>query len=837
MIYPTGFELKIGFDKIRETLTQLCMSSAGRELVDNIVFLTDASVLETELDRTAEMREICLFEQKFPENGYEDTLSFLRQMELQPSFYPDVPSLVKLQTALVTVRNVLHFFSNSKEGAYPALKALCAPVSFFPAILQRLDKLLDRYGAIRDNASPRLAEIRSSLKSKEQQVLRKIHGILKEAQEKGVTDPEASVSVRDGRMLIPVPAGNKKKMEGYVWDESSSGKTVFIEPAEVVNLNNQIKELSFAEQREIVIILRDFAGFLVPYIPDLIAQAEFLGKIDFLRAKARAAVRMEAGKPVLSQETGLFLLRARHPLLEPALKKEGKSIVPLTLKIDPAKRILLISGPNAGGKSVCLKTVGLLQYMFQCGLLIPASETSEFSIFESIFLDIGDEQSLENDLSTYSSHLLNMREILNHADDRSMILIDEFGAGTEPAAGGAIAEALLEQWEQSGSYGVITTHYTNLKFFATTSKGVLNGAMQFDVQHIRPLFKLETGVPGNSFAFELARKMGLPDNLIQKAQEKAGAGFVETERYIRNIARNRRKWEEKVARIKQTDKTLENITDKYQAELTEIRSLRKRMLEQARLDALKIVETANKKVENTIKEIRESQAEKEKTKLAREDLNHFKESLKKVSEDTQDEKIARKMEQLRKRKEASEKRKQKRDKEGGPDRKKPQKETTPADMQKPPGPGDKVKTGDGTIVGELLKIKGEKAGIGTGQIITWVDAADLQKISQNEYKQHTKTVRSVRDTIPDSVSSRRLNFSSRLDVRGMRADEALQEVSRFLDDAFMTGTGRLEILHGTGTGVLKTEIRKFLKTVPGVDSFQDEHVERGGAGITIVFLE
>ncbi len=836
MIYPAGFEQKIGFDRIREMLAHLCMSTSGRDLVDKIHFLTDPSVLVPELDRTAEMREICLFEQKFPESGYEDTLSFLRQMEVQSSFYPDVPSMVRLQTALTTVRSVLHFFAETKEGAYPALKALCAPVSFFPAILQRLDKLLDRYGNIRDNASAQLAEIRSSLKSKEQQVQRKIHAILKQAQEQGVTDPEASVSVREGRMLIPVPAANKKKIEGYICDESASGKTVFIEPAEVVNLNNQIRELGFAEQREILVILREFAGFLQPYIPDLIIQAELLAKVDFLRAKARAALRMEAGKPVVAQETGLFLLKARHPLLEPALKKEGKSIVPLTLKIDTAKRILLISGPNAGGKSVCLKTVGLLQYMFQCGLLIPASETSEFSIFESLFLDIGDEQSLENDLSTYSSHLLNMREILNHADDRSLILIDEFGAGTEPAAGGAIAEALLEQWEQRGAYGVITTHYTNLKFFATTSKGVLNGAMQFDVQHIRPLFKLETGVPGNSFAFELARKMGLPRELIRKAQEKAGAGFVETERYIRNIARNRRKWEEKVARIKQTDKTLENITDKYQAELTEIRSLRKKMLEQARTDALKIVDSANKKVENTIKEIRESQAEKEKTKLAREDLHHFKESLTKDNADPQEDKITRKMEQLRKRKEASEKRKQKRENDGGQERK-IKKDSARDEPQKPPVAGDKVKTVDGTIVGEILKIKGPKAGVGTGQIITWVDMTRLLKISQNEYRSHTKTVKSLHGSVPDSVATRRLNFSSRLDVRGMRAEEALQEVSRFLDDAFMTGAGRLEILHGTGTGVLKTEIRKFLKNVPGVVSFQDEHIERGGAGITIVLLE
>ncbi|MDD4920007.1 MAG: Smr/MutS family protein [Bacteroidales bacterium] len=837
MIYPDQFEQKIGFDRVREMLTQLCISRCGRELVEEVGFMTDRDTLETAQARTAEMREICLFEQQFPTDGYEDTLVFLKQMEAQPSWIPQVQDLVRLQTAIHTVRALLHFFEHTRQESYPELKTLCRHVTFFPAIVQRLEHILDKFGAIRDNASPELAEIRKSLKKKEQQVVQKIQSILKESRDQGITEPDASASVRDGRMLIPVPAANKKKLQGYICDESASGKTVFIEPMEVVNLNNQIRELEFAQQREITRILQEFAGFLRPYLSDLIEQARFLGTIDFLHAKARLAMKMQAGKPVFNDVSGLYLVRARHPLLETALQREGKQIVPLTLKLDTTKRILLISGPNAGGKSVCLKTVGLLQYMFQCGLLVPAAETSEFSIFRSIFLDIGDEQSLDNDLSTYSSHLLSMKEILEQADENSLILIDEFGAGTEPAAGGAIAETLLRQWEQRGSFGVITTHYTNLKFYVTTSKGVLNGAMQFDVQNIQPLFRLETGVPGNSFAFELARKMGLPADLIQAAQEKAGAGFVETERYIRNIARNRRKWEEKVARISQTDKTLENITDKYQAELTEIRLLRKHMLDEARKEALRIVETANRKVENTIKEIKESQAEKEKTKSVRDDLQEFRKTLSQEALDAEDLKIMHKMEQLRKRKEAGEKRKQQREKRLGQEAKtKPKGQDAPKETG-PLATGDKVRTKDGAMVGEILLIKGNKAHLGMGQIVIWTEISGLERISQNEYRTHTRIQRNPQAASPDDLQARRLHFYPHLDVRGLRAGEALEEVTRFLDDALVLGMEQVDILHGTGTGTLRTLIRDYLKTALGVASFQDEHVERGGSGITVVYLK
>lgn len=834
MIYPSSFEQKIGFDRIRELLVQKCQSSAAKDLVDSIVFYTSAETLNEELFRTDEMRVICMMETGFPGNGYEDTLTFLRQLELIPTYYPDLPSLRKLQASLGTVRSIVNFFSRTHDNAYPYLKQLCQPVVVYPAILQRLDALLDKFGEIRDNASPELSEIRHSIRQKEQAVSRKIQVILKSGQEQGLIDAEASVSMRDGRVLIPVPASNKKKIEGYIYDESASGKTVFIEPAEIVNLNNQIRELYFAEQREIVRILIQFADFLRPYAPDLIQQAHFLASIDFLRAKAALAAGMQAGKPVLSAEPGLFLQRARHPLLQKALEKENKEIIPLTLRLDANKRILLISGPNAGGKSVCLKTVGLLQYMLQCGLLVPASETSEFGLFSSIFIDIGDEQSIENDLSTYSSHLKNMREILEHADAASLILIDEFGAGTEPAAGGAIAEALLERWEVRGCFGVITTHYTNLKFFATASQGVLNGAMQFDVQQIKPLFKLETGVPGNSFAFELARKMGMPQDLIKTAQDKAGTGFVETEKYIRDIARNRRRWEEKVARIKQTDKTLETITDKYQNELSEIQSLRKKMLTQARQEAQQILDEANKKIENAIKEIKESQAEKERTRVVREDIKQLRETLNNEVSGEEDLRIARKMEQLRKRQEENEKRKRLRAGNKAEAAFRP-KEDPGKDL--PLVIGDKVKIKESGMAGEIIRINGKKFSVGIGQIVTHLEEDKLERISRNEYKSRTVKPTNVTGSSSFDLSSRRLNFTSHIDIRGMRPGEALETVSRFIDDALMVGVGQVSILHGTGTGVLRTEVRNYLRSAPGVSSFEDEHVERGGSGITVVYLE
>ncbi|MCF0165206.1 MAG: endonuclease MutS2, partial [Bacteroidales bacterium] len=558
-------------------LTAKCSTSYARNRVEEETISTKEDIISHRLLLTDEMRLICMFEDSFPSGGFVDAKGFLITLRSDYS-YIDLPSLGLLRTMLGTLKRVTAFFNGSKDGLYPNLKKMSEPVSFYPEIARRIDLILDKAGDVRDNASENLALIRRSLKDKESSIMRRIGAILRQAQVDGIADEDAAVSVRDGKTLIPISAANKKKIAGIVYDESSSGKTAFIEPLEVVELNNQVRALRFEEQREIMRILAEFTDFLRPYLDDLVSSAEYLGEIDFIRAKALVAMDMIAGMPIISKNGELSLRKARHPLLETALRKERKEIVPLNLFLNKEKHILLISGPNAGGKSVCLKTVGLLQYMFQWGMLIPTSEVSEMTIFNNIFIDIGDDQSIENDLSTYSSHLTNMKNIVIRADARSLVLIDEFGGGTEPAAGGAIAEAVLAELDKAGAYGVITTHYTNLKLYADSSRGVVNGAMLFDTAAIAPLFKLEQGLPGNSFAFELARKIGLPEAIIKSAEERAGNDFVDMERQLRKIARNRRALDEKLTRIKATDKTLEGLTDKYQKELSEIKALKKSII-------------------------------------------------------------------------------------------------------------------------------------------------------------------------------------------------------------------------------------------------------------------
>jgi len=710
---------------------------------------------------------------------------------------------------------------------------MISPIVLFPEISRRIDAIVDKYGEVRDNASEELSVIRRAIKDKEASISRKISSILKKAQAEGLTDEDATLTVRDGRMLIPVPVSNKKKILGLIFDESASGRTAYIEPIEIVELNNKVKELRFAEQREILKILVEFSDFLRPYLPELLQSAEILGEFDFIRAKALVAISMQAGRPVISKDKELILLKGRHPLLEAALKREGREIVPLTLSLNKEKHILVISGPNAGGKSVCLKTVGLLQYMLQSGFLIPASESSELCLFKEIFIDIGDEQSIENDLSTYSSHLRNMREILSGADSDSLVLIDEFGAGTEPAAGGAIAEAILTELEEKGVFGVITTHYSNLKYYAGTSKGVINGGMQFDVQNIMPLFKLETGVPGSSFAFELARKMGLPESVVRLAEEKAGSEYVDLERNLKKIARNRRMWEEKLARIKTTDKTLENITDKYQKELSEIQALKKDIISKAKEEASKIVSEANKKIESTIKEIRESQADKERTRLLRKELQEFGQETVAVKADESDEKIAAKMVQLLRRREARDKRRAEREKKSSlaPVASTPVK---PVDLTLVKG--DKVRIKGGDLVGEILRLDGKEISVATGSIISRMSSGKVEKISENEYKTLLKRGSSGYIHKSESLNFSTLNFRPAIDIRGQRLDEALESVTRFIDEALVAGVSQVRVLHGKGNGILREEIRKYLKTIGGVSSFKDEHIEQGGSGITVVEL-
>ena len=838
-------EQKIGFDQIRRIISDRCSTAYAVERTATETFSTNQAHIRKRLLLTDEMRLIMMFEDGFPSGGFIDCIDFLKPLERSSSAI-DLLSLRKLKTMLETLRKVTSFFEGIKDGVYPNLKRMSSRILNFPEIQRRIDGILDRYGDVKDTASDELYSIRKSLREKEGTISRRMTAILKKAQEEGIVDSDAGVSVRDGKMLIPVSAANKKRLPGFIYDESATGKTAFIEPAEVVELDNQIKELKFSEQREIVRILFEFTEFLRPYIPDLLDAARYLGEIDFIMAKAQVALDFIAGMPVISEDGRMNLRKARHPLLERALRKEKKEIVPLTASLTPEKHILLISGPNAGGKSVCLKTVGLLQYMFQWGMLIPTSETSEMLVFDRIMVDIGDDQSIDNDLSTYSSFLSNMKEMLAKADDKTLILIDEFGSGTEPAAGGAIAEAILSELDKRGSYGVITTHYTNLKLYASGAEtGVMNGAMMFDVQNIAPLFKLEMGLPGNSFAFELARKMGIPETVIKDAEARAGEEFVGIERNLRKIARNRKALDEKLERIKNTDRTLESITDKYQKELKEIKQLKKTILDEAKKEAEEIIKGANRQVESTIKTIKESQAQKETTQEARKELQDFmsilaarKEQEKKDKEDY----IEKKIRQLDARKERQKQRKAKKadDKETQEMlEKQAEKERIEAFRSAPVKVGEKVRVKENGMVGEVTKVSSKAVVVVIGNISSKMPLDKVERITSNEFKtavkENSKPVSLIK--YDSSISERKLNFSTEIDLRGERLNDAIEKVTRYIDDAVMLGISSVRIIHGKGTGVLRDEIQKLVRTMPGVASARDEHIQFGGTGVTIVTFE
>ena len=844
MTIDKRLEQKLGFDRVRQIISDRCSTAYATERTATETFSSDPAEIRKRLLMTDEMRLIMMFEDSFPSGGFIDCIDFLKPLERSSSAI-DIISLRKLRTMLDTLRKVTAFFNGVKDGVYPCLKRMAAPIMGFPEVQRRIDTILDRYGEVKDTASDELYSIRKSLREKEGAISRRMSAILKKAQEEGIVDSDAGVSVRDGKMLIPVSAANKKRIPGFIYDESASGKTAFIEPAEVVELDNQIKELQFSEQREIVRILYEFSEFLRPYIPELVESAKYLGEIDFIMAKAQIALDFIAGMPVLSENGEMNLRKARHPLLERALKKEKKEIVPLTATLTSQKHILLISGPNAGGKSVCLKTVGLLQYMFQWGMLIPTSETSEMMVFDRIMVDIGDDQSLENDLSTYSSFLMNMKDMLAKADDRTLVLIDEFGSGTEPAAGGAIAEAILSELDKRGAYGVITTHYTNLKLYASGETGVVNGAMMFDVKNIAPLFKLEMGLPGNSFAFELARKTGLPENIIKDAETRAGEEFVGIERNLRKIARNRKALDEKLERIRHTDRTLENITDRYQRELQQIQQMKKEIIEQAKKEAEEIIRKANKQVESTIRTIKESQAERGATQEARRELQGFLGMLsakKEQEEKEREDYIERKIKQIDERRARRQKKKEERADERVQQELREQQaeqERLEAFRTAPLKVGEKVRIKDNGMVGEVTKVSAKAVVVVVGNISTKLPHDKVERITSNEFRSAVKEVARPQTAIriDTSINERKLNFSTELDVRGERLNDAVEKVTRYIDDAVMVGVSSVRIIHGKGTGVLRDELQKLIRTIPGVASVRDEHIQFGGTGVTIVNFE
>ena len=807
-------EEKLGFDRVRRAIADRCNTDYAAARVRDESFSNDRATIRLRLQLTDEMRLICMFEDNFPSSGYIDAKPFLETLEGEGTRI-DVLSLGKLKTVLDTVRRICAFLSGVKDGVYPKLKKLASGVMVYPEVSRRIEGILDKYGEVRDSASDELFAIRRDLRAKEGLIAKKAAAVLAQAVANGASDSDASVVVREGKYLVPVTAAYKRKVAGFVYGESATGKTCFIEPAEVVELENELSQLRFAETREIEKILFEFTEFLRPYLPEIILSAEFLGEIDFLMAKARTALEYRAGMPVISDDGSLSLRKARHPLLEAALRREGREMVPLTVFLTPEKHILLISGPNAGGKSVCLKTVGLLQYMFQWGMLIPTSESSELPVFDRICVSIGDDQNLESDLSTYSGFLTDMRGLLSEADSNTLVLIDEFGSGTEPAAGGAIAEAILAEIDRRGCYGVLTTHYTNLKLYASGAQtGVINGAMSFDATRIEPLFQLETGLPGNSFAFELARKIGLPEAIVKDAETRAGEEYVGIERNLRKIARRRKALDEKLQKVKHTDKELE-----YRQLLEEVRSQKKSIIEQAKHEAEDIIKGAGSQVERTIREIRESQADKQRTKEARADLQGFLGAI--AQKKTRDEYIERKIERLEK-------------KSVRAGRAKPV-EAAPEKKAEPLKVGEKVKVKNGGMVGEVSRVSARSVTIIIGSISSTMSPDAVERISSNEYNETAKRVfQPPRQQFGDSIYERKLRFKPEIDLRGERLQEALEAVMHFVDDAMMLGMGSVRIIHGKGTGVLREEIQKYLRTVPGVSGVADEDIRHGGTGVTIV---
>ena len=820
-------ESKLGFDRIRKIISDRCLTDYATEKVAGEQFSTDTQIISRRLSLTDEMRLVLMFEENFPTTGYIDAIPFLEPLQKEGSSI-DALSLAKLKTATETIRRVTAFFGSIKDGVYPQLKRLSSPIRHFPEVQRRIEQILDKYGDIKDSASDLLFGIRRDIAAKEASISKRAAAILRQAQQDGIAEEDASVNIRDGKFLIPVRTSAKRKLQGFVFDESATGKTTFVEPAEILELENDISELYFAQAREIARILSEFTKFLRPYIPELLAGAAFLGEIDFLMAKAQTALDFRAGLPVISEDGSLYLRKARHPLLERALRKEGREMVPLTMTLTPQKRILLISGPNAGGKSVCLKTAGLLQYMFQWGMLIPTSETSELPVVDRIVVSIGDDQSIDNDLSTYSSFLADMRDMLSCADERTLVLIDEFGSGTEPAAGGAIAEAILSEIDRRGVYGIITTHYTNLKLYASgADTHVINGAMLYDSSRIEPMFKLETGLPGNSFAFELARKMRLPESIIKDAENRAGEEFVGIEKNLRKIARNRRALDEKLQKIKHTDKSLDEMMEHYQHELESIKEERRSILEAARSEAEEIVKGAGAQVEKTIRDIKEAQADKLPTRAARQELQGFLGALEKKKEKERknhDEYIDRKLAQLEK-------------KRGSKGHRADAGQGVQVQKQEALKPGEKVRVKSNGMVGEVAKVSSKSVTVNIGNISSTMAPDKVERISSNEFREASrKLFTPPRQVTDSSISERKLQFSPELDVRGERLSDALDIVTHYIDDAIMLGVGSVRIIHGKGTGVLREEIQKYLRSMPGVDA-RDEDIRMGGSGVTTVTFE
>ena len=862
MIYPKNYESKIGFDEIRHLLKEHCLSSLGKEKVDELTFSDDAVTVNDWMQQIREFRRLMQATEQMPMNYFFDVRESVARIRLENTHLEE-DELWDLRRSLETIGVIVNFLNKNNgdedfpEYNYPALRQLAKDVQTFPAIIRRIDSILDKFGKIKDSATMTLAGIRHEMEQTAGSISRTLYTILHAAQRDGLVAQDTAPTLRDGRLMIPVAPGLKRKIRGIVHDESATGKTVFIEPAEVVEANNKVRELEAAERREIIRILTVFSDELRPHVQEVLDSYQFLATIDLIHAKAEMAEQMQAFEPEVKAEPQIDWIRAIHPLLQRSLAKQDKKVVPLDIRLEGRSktedgrsktlgRLLIISGPNAGGKSVCLKTVGLLQYMLQCGLSIPIGDRSTVGLFQNIMIDIGDEQSIADDLSTYSSHLLNMKNMMKQANNRTLLLIDEFGGGTEPSIGGAIAEAVLKQFWKKETFAIITTHYQNLKHFAEDHEGVVNGAMLYDRHQMQALFQLSIGQPGSSFAIEIARKTGIPEEVISDASEIVGSDYIQSDKYLQDIVRDKRYWEGKRQTIHQHEKSLEGHIQRYETNLEEIERERKAILNRAKQQAEELLAEANRKIENAIREIKEAQAEKEQTRLIREELQEFREQVQ--NDDTRglmsEEDFAKKLRQMEERKARKAQRKERKGKEerAASEKLAARAKANLNDTNRPLEKGDSVRIKGTNSVGEIESIQGKQATVVFGGLRSKVKLEQLERAAKSQATsspadKHAHLAIQTSHMTRATMEDRRQNFHQDLDVRGMRGDEAIDAVMHFIDDAILIGLSRVRILHGTGTGILRQLIRQYLNTVPNVKKAKDEHVQFGGAGITVVDLD
>ncbi len=794
MLYPANLEQKINFVKIKELLKAECTSSLGQGYVDSMVFSTDLNLVQRLLDQTEEFRQLLIAGESFPSSHFTNLNPYLEKAKLEGAFL-EQDEFQEVKLALQTLKSCITFFQKFGDP-YPSLKALLGLLMDLDLkLLQVIDQVLDEKGKLRSNASKELQLIRTQLLYEEGRLRKVMERIFKEARAKGLMPEDAAMTIRGGRMVIPIAAENKRKLRGFIHDESATGQTVFMEPEEALDINNEIRDLEYMEKREIIRILTRLTDQLRPNIPALRKATNFLGVLDFVRAKARFALKTESHKPILTQERTLQWSHARHPILEISLKAQGKQVVPLNIKLDHQKRLLLISGPNAGGKSVALKTVALLQYMLQCGLLLPVHPDSKSALFDHFFIDIGDEQSLENDLSTYSSHLMSMKHFTQFANKKTILFIDEFGTGTEPQFGGAIAESILLALAKLGAYGVITTHYGNLKQLAEKQQGLVNGAMRYDVEKLEPLYQLEIGKPGSSFALEIASKIGLSKEIVAYAKVQIGEERVRYDRLLTQLENEKNQYALLLKEVKEKDKLLEAKLKEYNQLKDTLEQTKKQYIQEAKVEAKLLLDQANKKIESVIREIKEGKAEKEATKSLRKELDEFKEEVKPEKVSVQD----------------------------------PEIQVVGGQIQV----GDWVRLKDNGAIGEVLLLKSKDAELLIGDLKSTVKLSRLQKIAKATAK---KELKSMEKRGSYQTTSKMMDFSPNLDLRGRRGEEVLPLIQTFIDEGYMLGVKNLRIVHGKGDGILREVTRNLLRSMSQVQKLEDEHADRGGAGVTLVTL-